>query len=365
MIHESDLRELVEFDGQDYGVLSLYLNVDPRQVSMDQYRLSLRNLLNGNNNVDPADRERVERYFDLEYERKSRGVVCFSCQELGFWRTYTFNVPVEDAIMVDRRPLVRRLVELFETYGNFGVVAIDKLGGRFFTFNMGVLEEASGIVGEDVKRHKQGGWAASRYQRHEDEAAMSNLRAVAELTEQYARQYEWRRLVLAGTDGNVAHFQTLLPQHIQKLIVGTTPLELTADTQEVRERAESVAFAARAQYHQQLAEDLLVAAGKGGPAVVGLGSTLDALQGGRVQQLLLTDSYEVAEDHVQRCTICNFLSVEPNGVCPVCSSATEPLPDAINTVARRAIAQQAEVIILPADNPLVERGYQVGAYLRF
>ena len=65
MLRESDLRELVEFDGQGNPVLSLYLNVDPRHVTVDRYKLRLRHLLQEANGVDPADRARVEHFFDL------------------------------------------------------------------------------------------------------------------------------------------------------------------------------------------------------------------------------------------------------------------------------------------------------------
>lgn len=362
MIHEADLRELVEFDGQEHPVLSLYLNVDSRTVTIEQYKLTLRSLFSEVSGVNSADKERIEHYLDLEYDRQARGIACFSCQEQDFWRVFTFNVPVDNAIMVERRPLVRRLVDLIDTFGNIGVVAVDKLGARFFSFHMGTLEEASGTVGDDVKHHKQGGWAAARYQRHEDEAAMSNLRVVAELTEQYARQYNWRRLVLAGTDENISRFADMLSPATKRLVAGSTPLEINAGIQDVRERAEAVAFSARQDHIRQLAEDLVAAAAKEAGAVADLAPTLEALQNGSVYRLLVAEDYVVAEGRVQRCAACNYLSVESGDACPLCGGENQPLPDAVNTIARRAITQGAEVIVLPAENPL---SGGIGAYLRY
>ncbi|NUQ36636.1 MAG: hypothetical protein HUU23_02340 [Caldilineales bacterium] len=365
MIHEADLRELVEFEGQDSPVLSLYLDVDPRRLPPEQYRLVLRNLFDTAAGVDPADRQRVEHFIDLEYDRQARGIACFSCQEQGFWRAYTFNVPIANAIMVDRRPLVRRLVDLLDTYGHLGVVAVDKTGARFFSFHLGSLEEASGMVGEEVKRHKQGGRSAARYQRHEDEAALSNLREVAELTETYARQYQWRRLVLAGTEDNIARFSELLSPPMRQLVVGTTPLELNAGLQDVQARAETIALEARNDYIQQLAQELLVAAAKGDHAVAGLGPTLEALQSGRIHQLLFCEDYTVEGGHVRRCASCNYIGESAEAQCPLCGGVYEPLPDAINTIARRAIAQGAQVTILAPGNPLEAADTHIGAFLRF
>jgi peptide subunit release factor 1 (eRF1) len=365
MFHETELRELVEFDGQESPVVSLYLNVDPRYRSADEYKLILRRLLDGAAGAEQADRERIERFFDLEYDRKARGVVCFSCQKQGFWRSYAFETPVDDAIMVDRRPLVRRLVEMIDTYGHLGVVAVDKHGARFFSFHLGELEEARGMVGEEVRRHKQGGWAAQRYQRHEDEAALANLREAAEQTDELRRQNHWQRLVLAGTEANIARFRDLLPPHLQKIIVGAMPLELDANINTVREHAEAVAMQARVGYIQQLADDLLVVAGKDNGAVVGLKPTLDAVQSGRIYQLLFTENYEVGADAVRRCERCGYLSGDGNGACPVCGGVRQPLADAINTLARRSIAQGANVIVLPPDSALAAEGHHIGAFLRF
>ena len=365
MIQEADLRELVEFDGQSSPVLSLYLDVDSRHRTTDKSRLVLRSLFDSEPQVDPADKKRVEQYLDLEYDRQARGIACFSCQKKNFWRVYTFGVPIDDAIMIGRRPLVRRLVDLMDTYGRLGVVAVDRLGARFFSFHLGVLEEATGTVGEDVKRHKQGGWSASRYQRHEDEAAMSNLRIAAELTEEYTRQYQWHRLVLAGTDGNVAQFKELLPKAIQNLVVGSMPLSLSANIQDVRERAETIALNARHDYNQNLASELIVAASKGANAVMGLAPTLDALQGGRVYQLLITEGYQVDQSEVQRCTACNYLSIGDDGICPVCASPAGTLTNVMNTISRRAIVQDAHITSLAPDNPLASEEQYLGAFLRY
>lgn len=365
MFQEADLRELVEFDGQGNPVMSLYLNVDSRHRTIETYKLALRGLLESASGADNADKERIEHYLDLEYDRQARSVVCFSCQRQGFWRAYTFEVPVDDAIMVDRRPLVRRLVEMIDTYGHLGVVAVDKNGSRFFSFHLGELEEARGIVGEEVRRHKQGGWAAQRYQRHEDEAAMANLREAAEQTEELRRQYNWRRLVLAGTDANVARFKETLPQSLQKLVVGAIPLALDVHINEIRERAEAVALQARSAYITQLADDLTVTAAKGGAAVTGLTPTIDAIQSGRVYQLLFTDKYEIPEGQVQRCETCGYLSTDNGASCPICGGAKRTVPDAINTIARRTIAQGAQVIILPPENRLAAENQHIGAFLRF
>jgi len=365
MIREADLRELVEFDGSNSPVLSLYLNVDPRTTTTEAYRLALRNLLDSAADADPADKARIERFMDLEYDRQSRSVIFFSCQRKDFWRVFTLDVPVENAVTVARRPLVRKLVDLLNIYGHLGVVAVDKQGARFYAFHLGALEEVVGALGEDVKRHKQGGWAASRYQRHEDEAARSNLKSFVELTDRFTRQYDWRQLILAGSRSTVAQFMDMLPDHLRKRVIGTMPLELDASLLEVREKAEELARQAYADRTQALAHDLIVQASKGDMAVMGLEDTLEALQQGQVYQLLFTEDYSPPPGMVKRCQNCNYLTTAETETCPLCGGEMRVMVDPVNNIARRAIAQGAQVLVLPPENPLEKAGASIGAFLRY
>ena len=88
MMREQDLQELAEMESQKAPVLSLYLNVAPHHRTSEEYKLSLRQLLAqaAEKGADPADMERVERFFEYEYDRQGRGVACFACQEKSFWR---------------------------------------------------------------------------------------------------------------------------------------------------------------------------------------------------------------------------------------------------------------------------------------
>ncbi len=259
---------------------------------------------------------------------------------------------------------MRQLVDLLNIYGHLGVVAIDKQGARFYAFHMGELEEIMGALGEEVKRHKQGGWAAARYQRHEDEAARSNLRSFVDLAERLAQQYDWQQLILAGPREVVRAFQDMLPRHLQQRVVGTMPLEPDATLLEVREKAEAMA---RQAYHQRtwhMAQELVQLAHTQ-EAVAGLEDTLEALQQGRVYQFLFTEGYTLPEGAVRRCTQCNYLTPQPLEQCPLCGGTLRPMVDPINNLARRAIAQGAQVLVLDAQNPLEEAGVHLGAFLRY
>lgn len=363
MINEAALQELVAFQatGEDSLVLSLYLNVDP-QRSAETYKLTLRSMLDSvNGQISREDRAAIERYVELEYDWHGRGLACFSCAAEGFWHAYPLMVPVDDTVFVGHRPYVKPITDLLDTYVRYGVALVDREGAHLFLFNMGALEEVTGIAGEDVKRHKQGGWAAARYQRHEDEAAYRNLKEAAEMTAQIMREGKCRSLILGGTEDNVAHFIGLLPKDVRQRVLGTISAEMTASPSEIGDKSLRLIHEASAERKHQLVGQLITTAAKGGPAALGLSNTLAAVYAGQAYHLILDDAFTA---RAYRCDHCGYVGTEELAECPLCSERLRELPDAADSVVRWAIGQGIDLTIVPSDTELADAG-SIGAFLRW
>ena len=363
MITEKQMQELAGFRPTAGQVLSLYLNVDPRRRIPEKYKLALRRQLQSVGDVaNPADIARIERYFDYEYNGQGRGAACFSCQEADFWQVYPLSVPVEDAVFVGDHPFIKPLGDVMETYARHAVALISREEARFFVFEQGEAEEVGSLAGEDVKRHKQGGWAAARYQRHEDEAAHRNLKDVAEATADFCREHGCQRLILAGTEKTLAQFQPLLPRPLQEQVVGTFAVGMTAALAEVAERSLEITQEAALKQQTLLVEQLITAASsKGGAAALGLADTLQLLEEGRVHRLVLAEGYRGT---AHRCENCGYLTVEPLAVCAFCGGQMRLQDDAVNRVVSRAIARGVEVTTIRDSKELKEAG-SIGAILRY
>ena len=61
MLTELDLQELIDYRSTD-PVLSVYLDVDPKVGSADVYKLRLRQLLKGFEDLAPLDFELIQRF---------------------------------------------------------------------------------------------------------------------------------------------------------------------------------------------------------------------------------------------------------------------------------------------------------------
>jgi peptide chain release factor subunit 1 len=364
MITEAALKELVGFQAtsQDTPVLSVYLNVDPLQRTAESYKLSLRHMLDSvNGQVSREDRTRVERYVDLEYDWQGRGLVCFSCAAEDLWHAFPLMIPVADTIFAGRRAYVRPLSDLMDTYARYGVVLVEREGAHLFLFHMGSLENVSGIAGEDVKRHKQGGWSAARYQRHEDEAAYRNLKDAAEMTAEIVRSGQCRHLILGGTDDNVSQFAALLPKDVHQLVTGTINVDVNANPTDVKEKSLAMIHEADTARKAELVEELITTAAKGGPATLGLRSVLEAVYAGRARHLIIDDDFSAL---AYRCDNCGFVDTTPADSCPSCGSSFRLLPDAVDSLVRWALSHDAVLTVVSGDPRLVEAG-SVGALLRY
>ena len=362
MLTDVDIREVIEFESPEAPVLSIYLNVDPHRRTPDKYKLALRNLLNQADNAAPEDIERVQNYIEMGYNWQGRGVVMFSCAAQDFWWARSFMLPVEDSIMVSFRPYVRQLAMLMDTYERYGVIQVDQSGARLYVFHMGNLEAAEGYLGEEVRtQQKGGGWAAARYQRHEAEMARQNLQDAAELAEDFYRRTATRRLILAGTEKNVARFSDLLSHRLRDMVVGRIAADANASPSEVSEKALEIARKATDEEANTMADSVVTTALKSGPAVLGLTETLTAVQNGRAQHVVaLADFAQPAYRFVDS----GYILLELTEDSDLQSGRVQPLPDAVDSVLRRAIVQGIGVTILDKHEALQANG-QIGALTRY
>jgi peptide chain release factor subunit 1 len=363
MIQEQDLQELAELVSDEGPVLSLYLNLDRHNRSGDEHKLALRQLLAqaAEQGAAAADIVRIERFFETEFDRQGRSVTCFSCQARKFWRAFPLLVPVQNAIYVGRRPYVKPLSDLFDNYECFAVIMVDREGARILAYRLGALADTAGTLGAEVKRHRQGGLAAQKLQRYEDQEARHNLRDAAEWAADYLAQHDITRVVISGTEENLAAFKTQMPRPLADKVVGAINLDVNASPGEAWERAYEVAQASQKQQEADLLEQVITLAHKGGAGALGLADTLAALQQGRVYQLLVDPSLRRPG---AQCAHCKAVVVESLDACPYCGGKLLPSGDVVNLAVHAAMDAGVKVSSLEPSTRFAEVG-QIAAVLRY
>jgi hypothetical protein len=366
MLTENDLRELLDYH-TGATVLSVYLNTEPTSGGAEVHKLHLRSMLK---EVElPDDVSRVERFIDHEFDWSGRSVAIFSCMEDDFFRAYTLAAPVRSRVRVSDRPHVKPLADLLDAFGGYGVALVDKQGARLFYFHLGELREQEGVLGTSVRRTKRGGGSQATGRRggsagqtnYTEEVADRNLKDAADFAARFFSDNNVRRILLGGTEDNLAPFRSYLPKAWQSLVVGAFPMSMTASHSEVLDRALQVGLEAERRREARLVKTAITGAAKGRGGVMDLEDTLSAVHQGRVLTLLVSDGFRAPGS---RCKSCGYVTSKKSPACPFCGGKFEKIPDAVELAVRKVMQSGGEVEVLHDERALRDHG-NIGALLRY
>lgn len=233
MFTETGLQKIREFSAV-YPVISLYLNTEPALGNAETHRLRLRNMLK--DIPLEKDTERIEAFFNHQYDWSGRAVAVFSCAPANFFEFIPLSIPVKDFIKIATKAEVEPLEDLLQDVNHLGVILVDKQGARLFYYHMGDLLEQEGILGDEVKHVKSGSATSSHGlrggsmdgSRNLQEKIDRNLRHIREFALQFFTNHKVKKIMIAGSDDNIAQFKASLPKQIQSMIVGTFTLSMSA-----------------------------------------------------------------------------------------------------------------------------------------
>ena len=365
MLTDRDLQELLNFTSQA-PMLSVYLNTDPAHGGGEALKLQLNKLLDQVNL--PDDRGAVVKYFEQLRDAKGKGLAMFSCAGEGYFRAYPLAVPMRSRVFSGDHPYVKPLADMLDAFGNYGVVLVDKQGARLFHFHLGELIEQEGLLGEEIRHTKgkasssspggRGGFSSQA--RNNDELSSRNIREAVEFSLKFFEEKHTRRILIGGTDDNVAQFRQYLPKSWQSLVVGTFPMSMTAQHTEVQARALEIGQHAEQQRETRLVETMITAAAKGHEGVVRLEDTLAAVHSGRVKTLIVQEGLR---SPAYQCTGCGHLLVLSVEECPFCGKSFEKIDDAVELAVRKVMQTGGEVEIVRDNEDVKEIG--IGALLRY
>jgi peptide chain release factor subunit 1 len=366
MLTETNLHELLGFQS-DHQVLSVYLNTDPTEGNADLYKLNLRRMLKDVNM--PKDAQAVENYFNREFDWTGRSVAVFSCAQDGFLRAYSLAIPIRNQVTVSNQPYVKPLASLLDYYGGYGVVLVDKQGARVFSFHLGELKEQEGILGESIRHTKRGGASAkpgvrggvAGQTRYEEEVEVRNIRDVAGFTAHFFSENNVRRILIGGTEENIALLRSQLPKSWQSLIVGTFPMSMTASHREVLEKTMQIGKEAEFRKEERLLKKLVTGAAKERGGVLDLEATLAAVHDGRVQSLIIREGYRAPG---YRCRGCGYITAQPMATCQFCGSQFDQIPDAVEMAIHSVMKGGGEVEVLQHEHK-IDGFVEIGAFLRY
>jgi peptide chain release factor subunit 1 len=374
MISRDQVQRLIERPSNGRTILSAFLDMSVNSDNKRTYHIFLNKEKASHQELD-SDREgkhrealgqafaRLEGWIGSNFDEANKGLALYV--ELGgdWIQAYQLPLPVKNRITLDVRPVVGPLIEIVSRYRHHGVILIDREHLRLVSFYLDHLLHEREVQTEpfpaphDIKR---GGFSAPDYQARKAEETRHFFKEFAAEVEDFVRRHRPDDLSVLGTHENVKRFIEGLPRPIQDMVVHTDGIAMDATTDEVRRKLAPV-FNLQVEEDAARSVDLLRdRVQQSHLAVAGFQQTLEQLQAGKVQTLV------VARDlnhEGGRCEQCGFLFAGDADACTYCSGPVRADVDLIEEVLRLAGNQDVEVEFV-ARASLDDLG-GVGGLLRF
>src|SRR5258705_740112 len=189
------LRELAAIRPEHGKVLSIYVNLDPREFGttparatalnavLDQADRCVRALDGLDHQTEIALREDAQRVRttlgeDLDLDG-AHGLAVFACGPVGLFEVLRVQRPVLNAVHVDNVPRLDQLAAQV-TDERWAVALVNSRAGRILIGTRDGLEEVGQANDDTPGRHDQGGLSQARYQRSIDKEREDHVRHVAD-----------------------------------------------------------------------------------------------------------------------------------------------------------------------------------------
>jgi len=368
------LRELASFRAVNGCAISLYVNLDPSEVPTSADAQSRVNaLLTSAEKTDrsdlthdqrgalKADLERIERWFDDDFERdRSQGVAVFAAGLDNFWSTLSLPEPVPDRVNVARELYLVPLIPAVAHADGTIVAVVGREQGQLFRLRAGHLEEIAEHFDEQPGQHDQGGWSQSRYKRHIEKLVQEHLKGVAEELDRSRRRLHAPKIVLVCSEEMRSEFMDELPAAAREALVGWTQAEAHAGPAELLDAIIPVLAKADAKHEAEAIERWREEAGRNGRAASGWEQTLEAASDGRVDLLLFQES---SDRPAFRCPACGRAAAA-EGACPLDGTRLEPVDGGVDLAVHQTLAHGGAVWAIRHHEDLAPVG-GIGALLRY
>jgi peptide subunit release factor 1 (eRF1) len=371
----NELRELAKFVAGSLPVVSVYLNTQWRDQHQRERASTFftRHIRQAQSLTIESEAARASLENDLARiedwgQRLVRGTVdistpgcaLFTCHGADLWVELPSPIAFDDEFIIASHPALRQLARLDENYTNALVVLVDSHIARVCEVVLGGFLSETEFTRDFPGRHKQGGWAQMRYQRHVKDHMDRHHKEVADYLTSCLTERPQTRLILSGQPEILANFRHFLAPQVEQQIIADMRLGIRESPAQILEAAQEVLQRYEREEEEETVQLLLNRAGRGGLAVVGVQETLAAINTGRVHKLIVQRDFHHPG---WRCLECGVLGEQDPPLCPVCGGKVETV-DLGEALVNGVLRTDGYVEVIESDERLA--AYEgVGALLRY
>jgi peptide subunit release factor 1 (eRF1) len=270
----AQLDRLAAFDGGPLPVVSLYLDLRPNDRGRDNFEPFLRKELADRIQTYGArgpERESLEKDGAriaarvAEVDPALNGMAIFACSAADLFEVVPLAAPINGhRLHISEQPHLYPLARVLDQYPRYLALLADTNAARIFVFAVNAIERADRIESTRTRRHKMGGWAQARYQRHTDNYHLQHAKEVVDAVSRIARNESIERIIIAGDEVIVPLLREQLPKDIADRIVDVLRLDIRAPERDVLDVTMATLSEKNAQTDRERVEALLNAYRAGG-----------------------------------------------------------------------------------------------------
>jgi peptide chain release factor subunit 1 len=359
----AQLDRLAAFEPGPFPFISLYLNLQADDRGRDRFEPFLRKELADRIRTyasSAPERESVQkdaekiRSYVSSVDRSVNGLAIFACSGAGVFETVPLAAPIDEhRLYISDEPHLYPLARILDEYPRYLALLADTSSARIFVLAANTVERTHWIQGTKTKQHKQGGWSQARYRRHVENFHAQHAKEVADHVARIVRDEAIEKIVLSCDEVVLPLIREHLPKDVAERVVDVVRLDKHAPEHDVLRFTIAALKEKDAATDRERVDALLGAYRANGLACVGLEDTLNALEAGQVDELVMTataDAIDVGGGKPIR-----------NGGPARTRSAEERAADTLIAQARRTAAKVRFI----EDPSLLEAIGGVGAFLRF
>lgn len=367
------LDELAAFEPTGYPFISLYLNLQPDQHGRDNFESFVRKEFKAKAKSLPPeslelmsfkrDTARIESYLRDEVRPSANGLAIFaSAGANDYFKAVQLNVPLKrHDLHINERPHLYPLARVIDQYPRYIALLADTNSARLFVFGLG------NILGREEMQHvkpthtQAGGWTHMHYQRHMDNFHRQHAKEVVEVLDRVVREEAVEHIILAGDEVIIPLLREQLPGRLKEKIIDVLRLDIKTPEHAVLKATMDSLREHNLQTDAEKVRQLFDDYRAGGLAVVTWKDTVEAIERGQVDELLLTASAREIRTDVQEI---DDAAVNQHSSDTPPDSCTEPrlMPaDLLVTLARQTGAR----VTFIEDTALLSSVGGVGAMLRY
>jgi hypothetical protein len=359
MISRQDIQRLLHHADTGAPILTVFLDMAVNEENKRTYRTFLSQQraehlgMAGNREAHRSDPlaaafDRAQGWIDAQFDVANKGAAIYTAIGGEWLEGLQFPVPLPNRVTIGPYPIIGALAQILERPHHYGVIVVDREWLRLIDIQLGTpmaeyeVKTSAYPTSGDVKK---GGEANKGYQKWKAEESRHYFKEFALEIGEFVRRYRPDGLILMGTQDNVQRFADFLAPEMQALLVHVDNAPVVPTSAEILKRLAPFFHEQAARQEAETVTLLRDRVQQRYLAVAGFERTLEQLQEGKLNTLIMARTAERSGTH---CLRCGFYLAAPDGACSYCGGNIETGVDLVEAMIRIASEQEVDITFVDA-----------------